>query len=307
MIRIVPIPPPPMPTGPPIRMPRRSSMLDALPLAFDAHAVAYTLGKMPDMSESLLRAGGAALTVAYAVLIGWLAASQPQSLVEGHRRTGGDVRRLRSGRDQFRRRAPASSARSSSRPARTAWSRADPAGRDARTQFYVAYSYYRQGWGRVSHDDALYAAGLDALATGGRGRPGGRVSVSDPEPADPHRRRARGRAASRPDAGLVRPESAAGLQEPQVTPAREAFGLPLTLLTVVLLGGIRLTSPVAIRAADAVLAGAARACCSPSSPRAVSSIRLRLLHARSPGHGQRQRLARARSRCFSPTRRSSPV
>ena len=31
-----------------------------------------------------------------------------------------------------------------------------------------------------------------------------------------------------------------------MTPAREAFGLPLTLLTVVLLGGIRLTTPVAI-------------------------------------------------------------
>ena len=31
-----------------------------------------------------------------------------------------------------------------------------------------------------------------------------------------------------------------------MTPAREAFGLPLTLLTVVLIGGIRLTAPVAI-------------------------------------------------------------
>jgi hypothetical protein len=31
-----------------------------------------------------------------------------------------------------------------------------------------------------------------------------------------------------------------------VTPAREAYGLPLALLTVVLIGGIRLTSPVAI-------------------------------------------------------------
>jgi hypothetical protein len=31
-----------------------------------------------------------------------------------------------------------------------------------------------------------------------------------------------------------------------VTPAREAYGLPLTLLTVVLVGGIRLTSPAAI-------------------------------------------------------------
>lgn len=31
-----------------------------------------------------------------------------------------------------------------------------------------------------------------------------------------------------------------------MTPAREAYGLPLTLLTVVLVGGIRLTSPIAI-------------------------------------------------------------
>jgi hypothetical protein len=31
-----------------------------------------------------------------------------------------------------------------------------------------------------------------------------------------------------------------------VTPVREAYGLPLTLLTVVLIGGIRLTTPVAI-------------------------------------------------------------
>lgn len=32
-----------------------------------------------------------------------------------------------------------------------------------------------------------------------------------------------------------------------MTPAREAFGLPLALLTVVLLGGIRLTAPIAIQ------------------------------------------------------------
>ena len=40
-----------------------------------------------------------------------------------------------------------------------AFARADPAVRDARTQFYIAYSYYRQGWGRLYHDDALYAEG----------------------------------------------------------------------------------------------------------------------------------------------------
>lgn len=54
--------------------------------------------------------------------------------------------------------------------ARDAFERADPEKRDARTQFYVAYSYYRQGWGRVSNDDALFTQALETLA---------RVSVLD--------------------------------------------------------------------------------------------------------------------------------
>ncbi len=37
---------------------------------------------------------------------------------------------------------------------------ADPERRDANTQFYIAYSYYRQGWGRVSNDDELFTKGL---------------------------------------------------------------------------------------------------------------------------------------------------
>jgi hypothetical protein len=47
--------------------------------------------------------------------------------------------------------------------ARSAFDRADPEKKDARTQFYTAYSYYRQGWGRVSNDDALFNAGLEAV------------------------------------------------------------------------------------------------------------------------------------------------
>ena len=43
--------------------------------------------------------------------------------------------------------------------AQTAFARADPAGRDSLTQFYIAYSYYRQGWGRVYNDDALFKRG----------------------------------------------------------------------------------------------------------------------------------------------------
>lgn len=48
--------------------------------------------------------------------------------------------------------------------ARSAFERADPEKRDAATQFYVAYSYYRQGWGRVSNDDEAFKSGLKAVS-----------------------------------------------------------------------------------------------------------------------------------------------
>lgn len=47
--------------------------------------------------------------------------------------------------------------------ARVAFERADPEKRDATTQFYIAYSYYRQGWGRVSNDDALFQSGMESI------------------------------------------------------------------------------------------------------------------------------------------------
>jgi hypothetical protein len=55
--------------------------------------------------------------------------------------------------------------------ARDAFERADPEKRDARTQFYIAYSYYRQGWGRFTNDDALFARSLETLQ---------RVALLDP-------------------------------------------------------------------------------------------------------------------------------
>lgn len=47
--------------------------------------------------------------------------------------------------------------------ARDSFERADPEKRDANTQFYIAYSYYRQGWGRISSDDALFKLGLESV------------------------------------------------------------------------------------------------------------------------------------------------
>ncbi len=47
--------------------------------------------------------------------------------------------------------------------ARDLFDRADPEKRDPATQFYIAYSFYRQGFGRVSNDDALFRSGIEAL------------------------------------------------------------------------------------------------------------------------------------------------
>ncbi|MGE0462184.1 MAG: hypothetical protein AB7Q16_12510 [Vicinamibacterales bacterium] len=131
------------------------------------------------MREPVVRALGAALSVAYAALIIWLTASQPQTLAEV---TGGLTASIGAYRvnevafedglrffhqDQFV-------------EARAAFHRADSAGRDPRTQFYIAYSYYREGWGRLSHDDDLYAKGLEAVDRAIAVAPGGRIVVDDP-------------------------------------------------------------------------------------------------------------------------------
>ena len=64
--------------------------------------------------------------------------------------------------------------------ARAAFERADPASRHAETQFYIAYSWYRQGWGRVYSDDDLFAQGLMAVNRAIAVAPQGRVRVDDP-------------------------------------------------------------------------------------------------------------------------------
>ena len=47
--------------------------------------------------------------------------------------------------------------------ARDLFEKADKEKRDAKTQFYIAYAYYRQGWGRLSSDDELFEKGLETV------------------------------------------------------------------------------------------------------------------------------------------------
>ena len=112
--------------------------------------------------EVLVRAGGLALSMGYAVVIAWLYVQQPQTAAEV---TGGlaasvgayriDPQSFDDGLRFFRRDEFAA--------ARAAFERADPAQRDARTQFYLAYAFYREGWGRTYHDDALFKQGLQTV------------------------------------------------------------------------------------------------------------------------------------------------
>jgi tetratricopeptide (TPR) repeat protein len=126
----------------------------------------------------MLRAAGLLLSCAYAGLIVWLYAAQPQNVAEV---TGGlaagmgayriDPQAFEDGLNFFR--------RDQFEEARAALERADPAQRDALTQFYIAYSYYRQGWGRIYNDDALFGKGLEAVDRAIALAPANRLVVDD--------------------------------------------------------------------------------------------------------------------------------
>jgi hypothetical protein len=131
------------------------------------------------MGETSVRSIGLVAVVAYAFFIGWLYARQPRTLAQV---TGGltamvgvysvDEQASADALEFFRGDQFVES--------RAAFERADPAVRDARTQFYIAYSYYRQGWGRTHHDDRLYREGLAAVDRAIALAPAGRLVVDDP-------------------------------------------------------------------------------------------------------------------------------
>lgn len=124
------------------------------------------------------RAAGLAGSFLYACFIVWLYATAPASIAEvtggvaaGFNAYSADEASFQEGLRLFR--------QDSFEAARTAFDRSDPAKRDARVQFYVAYSYYRQGWGRLWNDDALFRKGVEALDRAVKADASGRVTVAD--------------------------------------------------------------------------------------------------------------------------------
>ena len=130
-------------------------------------------------TTAMLRPLGVLFACAYAAVIVWLYSAQPQTMAEMTGGLAAEVGAYRIDRQAFAD-GLAFFRRDRFEEARAAFARADPAQRDARTQFYVAYSYYRQGWGRLYNDDALFRKGLEAVDHAIAIAPGGRLDVPDP-------------------------------------------------------------------------------------------------------------------------------
>ena len=114
------------------------------------------------MQSRIIQIGGLVLTITYAVFIAWIYAIEPRTFEEVA--TSAQVaagtyqvnqEKFNTALDLFR--------RDQFRAARDEWQRADPAQGDPRTQFYIAYSFYREGWGRLYHDQQLFKQGLETV------------------------------------------------------------------------------------------------------------------------------------------------
>lgn len=123
------------------------------------------------MKEKYVQILGIALTTVYGVFVAWLYLAEPKSLGDvpikaqaAIENVGAktqvfvgayeiDAEKFADGLGAFR--------QNNFVAARDYFERADPERRDAKTQFYIAYSFYRQGFGKVSSDDALFRQGLE--------------------------------------------------------------------------------------------------------------------------------------------------
>lgn len=125
------------------------------------------------MKEKHIQLSGIILTVVYGVFIAWLYWAEPKNLAEVSTKaqttienvtTKGqivigtyevDKAKFAEGLNAFR--------QESFIVARDNFIKADPERRDAKTQFYIAYSFYRQGFGKVYNDDELFKKGLEEI------------------------------------------------------------------------------------------------------------------------------------------------
>ncbi len=114
------------------------------------------------MQSRIIQVTGFGLSLVYGVFIVWIYATEPRTFKEVTTSAEIAAGTYQINQEQFNS-AHALFRREQFRAARDEWQRADPAQADARTQFYIAYSFYREGWGRVYFDQDLFKQGLEAV------------------------------------------------------------------------------------------------------------------------------------------------
>lgn len=130
------------------------------------------------MRRRFIQIAGIIWTLVYASVIVWIYATEPRSFKEvaTNSQVAAGVyevnqEKFNNGLALFR--------RDQFRAARDEWIGADPAQRDPRTQFYIGYAFYREGWGRVYYDNALFKQGLEAVNRAITLAPNGTLVVDD--------------------------------------------------------------------------------------------------------------------------------
>ena len=131
------------------------------------------------MQTRFIQIGGIIWTLVYAGIIVWVYATEPRSFKEVATNSQVAAGVYEINQEKFNN-ALTLFRREQFRAARDEWSGADPAQKDPRTQFYIGYACYREGWGRVYYDDALFQQGLEAVNRAIALAPNGTLVVDDP-------------------------------------------------------------------------------------------------------------------------------
>ncbi len=130
------------------------------------------------MQRKLIQVIGIIWTVVYASAIIWVYATEPRSLREVATNTQVVAGVYEINQEKFNN-GLALFRRDQFRAARDEWMAADSAQKDPRVQFYIAYAFYREGWGRTYYDDALFRQGLEAIKRAIDLSPNGSLTVDD--------------------------------------------------------------------------------------------------------------------------------
>ncbi len=131
------------------------------------------------MKSRFIQIAGIIWTLVYAGIIVWVYATEPRSFKEVATNSQVAAGTYEINQEKFNN-GLALFQRDQFRAARDEWAGADPAQKDPRTQFYIAYAYYREGWGRVYYDNALFKSGLETVNRAINLAPNGVLLVDDP-------------------------------------------------------------------------------------------------------------------------------